>query len=139
MICCLFSSCEEDGPIYPDMQDNTFGFISTHVQEKITDSTTFITIHGKIDEERHKVFKEAIRIIPELTTAIDLEQYTLEENSAFFFAVDSLHSSVNIQVYPEHIYDTAQITVTTVDKILYKDYSIYIDTLIIQLIRVKQE
>lgn len=97
-----------------------------------------IIVHLRVFKRKSRTFifqyaNQKLTIIPELTTATK-EQYHITDSLVLFFHKNYDRDSIKIDIFPEQIKRMITIAFTVENLVVDKDYSLYIDTTIINLI-----
>lgn len=112
--------------------NKTFSFTKRTDVVPVTRSTTHYILEGTIEETPDEFSLQEITVARDLTTAINKTHFKLPENMRMFASDNK--SSINITLLPENIDKEVQIAFTTYHKPDGRDYSKYIDTIIVKLV-----
>lgn len=126
----LFLGCKKD--TYPKFE-HTFSFEERGKDIIIDKNTDHVYLKGKIDRLYSETSRQALKVIPELTTAT-LVQYHLPDSLIFHFKEAYSRDSLKIDIYPIKIESPVSIAFTVENLVVDRDYTLYIDTTIINLI-----
>ncbi len=127
----LLLSCSKNDP-YPKYE-TTFSFEEREKNIIIDNSTHYVYLKGKVSRLYSNMHNQKLKIIPELTTATK-EQYHISDSLVLLFHKNYDRDSIKIDIFPEQIKRTITIAFTVENLVVDKDYSLYIDTTIINLI-----
>lgn len=127
----VLGSCSKNDP-YPKYE-TTFSFEEREKNVIIDDSTHYVYLKGKVVRLYFNMHNQKLKIIPELTTATK-EQYHISDSLVLLFHKNYDRDSIKIDIFPEQIKRTITIAFTVENLVVDKDYSLYIDTTIINLI-----
>lgn len=126
----LFWGCKKD--TYPKFE-HTFSFEERGKDIIIDKNTDHVYLKGKIDRLYSETSRQALKVIPELTTAT-LVQYSLPDSLIFHFKEAYGRDSLKINLFPIKIESPVSIAFTVENLVVDRDYTLYIDTTIINLI-----
>ena len=127
----VLGSCSKNDP-YPKYE-TTFSFEEREKNVIIDNSTHYVYLKGKVARLYSNMHNQKLTIIPELTTATK-EQYHITDSLVLFFHKNYDRDSIKIDIFPEQIKRMITIAFTVENLVVDKDYSLYIDTTIINLI-----
>ena len=127
----VLGSCSKNDP-YPKYE-TTFSFEEREKNVIVDNSTHYVYLKGKVSLLYSTMHNQKLKIIPELTTAIK-EQYHISDSLVLLFHKNYDCDSIKIDIFPEQIKRTITIAFMVENLVVDKDYSLYIDTPIINLI-----
>ena len=127
----VLGSCSKNDP-YPKYE-TTFSFEEREKNVIIDNSTHYVYLKGKVARLYSNMHNQKLKIIPELTTAAK-EQYHISDSLVLLFHKNYDRDSIKIDIFPEQIKRTITIAFMVENLVVDKDYSLYIDTPIINLI-----
>ena len=127
----VLGSCSKNDP-YPKYE-TTFSFEEREKNVIIDNSTHYVYLKGKVARLYSNMHNQKLTIIPELTAATK-EQYHIADSLVLFFHKNYDRDSIKIDIFPEQIKRTITIAFMVENLVVDKDYSLYIDTPIINLI-----
>ena len=127
----VLGSCSKNDP-YPKYE-TTFSFEEREKNVIIDNSTHYVYLKGKVSLLYSNMHNQKLTIIPELTTATK-EQYHIADSLVLLFHKNYDRDSIKIDIFPEQIKRMITIAFTVENLVVDKDYSLYIDTTIINLI-----
>ena len=127
----VLGSCSKNDP-YPKYE-TTFSFEEREKNVIVDNSTHYVYLKGKVSLLYSNMHNQKLKIIPELTTAIK-EQYHISDSLVLLFHKNYDCDSIKIDIFPEQIKRTITIAFMVENLVVDKDYSLYIDTTIINLI-----
>ncbi len=125
------SACSKNNP-YPEYE-TTFSFEERIKSVIIDENTRHVYLKGMVARLYSGMHDQKLRIIPGLTTATK-EQYDISDSLILSFRQDYDRDSIKIDIFPEQIKKPIVIAFTVENLVVGKDYSLYMDTTIINLI-----
>ena len=129
----LLSACDNKPESYYESYDDTFAFEKKNDIVNITSLTTSYSIKGKVGFKYDHNLDVKVCIASDYTTANIGKHYLHPEPFSIYFGKKT-QASTEITLIPENITEEVQIAFTTLHKVPQKDYTNFIDTLIVRFI-----